>query len=228
MFSNFLEEAIRFNSFDNKSRLIFIKESLLKLSINPVVQPFNSCFGKGENIYAEIGNKNQKIVLSAHYDGASIFDNNAAVISLLELSDKILQQELPFSIILLFTDQEETYQQGSSYFIRDYTKDGIIKNINIDGFGIGDEIFTVKSLIKNMNTDNDLFLTDRDEFSKHGIPSISYFSALNSDFFVAKESGEVYNTFLKYNDTSFFKGNFNFKNYKNTLDALCSIVFYYK
>jgi Zn-dependent M28 family amino/carboxypeptidase len=224
MFSNYLEEVIQFNNLEKKSRLIFIKDNLLRLGINPVVQPFNSCFGKGKNLYAEIGNKNQKIVLSAHYDGISIFDNNAAVISLLELSEKILQQELPFSIIILFTDQEETYQQGSSYFIKGYTKDGIIKNINIDGFGIGDEIFTVESLIKNINTDNDLFLTDRDEFSKHGIPSISYFSAYKNDFDFAKKTGKIFKAFNKYTETSFFIENFNIKNHLKVIDALCTIV----
>lgn len=224
MSSNYLEKVILFNGLDKRSRLNFIKERLLILGINPVVQPFNSCFGKGENIYAEIGNKSKKIVLSAHYDGTSMFDNNAAVISLLELSEKILQQELSFTIILLFTDQEETYQQGSSYFIKEYSKNGIIKNINIDGFGIGDEIFTVENLIKNTKNDNDLFLTDRDEFSKHGIPSISYFSALNDDFLKAKQTGEIYNTFLKYNDTSIFKENFNDRNYNLLMDLLCLIV----
>lgn len=220
MFSNYLEEVIHFNSLDKRSRLIFIKDNLLRLGINPVVQPFNSCFGKGKNIYAEIGNKSKKIVLSAHYDGTSIFDNNAAVISLLEFSQKILLQELPFTIILLFTDQEETYQQGSSYFIKEYTNDGIIKNINIDGFGIGDEIFTVDSLIKNINTDNDLFLTDRDEFTKHGIPSISYFSAFKDDFEVAKKSGEVFSTFEKYRSESFFINRFNKNNLQEHIDNL--------
>lgn len=220
MFSNYLEEVIHFNNLEKKSRLIFINDSLLSLGINPVVQPFNSCFGKGKNIYAEIGNKNQKIILSAHYDGTSIFDNNAAVISLLELSEKILEQELPFSIIILFTDQEETYQQGSSYFIKDYTKDGIIKNINIDGFGIGDEIFTVESLIKNINTDNDLFLTDRDEFTKHGIPSISYFSAFSDDFDFAKRTGDVFTTFEKYKSESFFTTKYQSGNFISFIEYI--------
>lgn len=224
MFSNYLEEVIHFNSLDKKSRLIFIKDNLLRLGINPVLQPFNSCFGRGVNIYAEIGNKSKKIVLSAHYDGASMFDNNAAVISLLELSEKILQQELSFTIILLFTDQEETYQQGSSYFIKEYTKNSIIKNINIDGFGIGDEIFTVGSLIKNTNTDNDLFLTDKDEFTKHGVPSISYFSAFKEDFDMAKKSGQVFSTFEKYNSESFFINRFNKNNLQKHIDNLWKII----
>lgn len=225
MFSNYLEEVVYFNNLDKKSRLIFIRDSLLKLGINPVVQSFYSCFGKGKNLYAEIGNKYQKVVLSAHYDGISIFDNNAAVISLLELSEQILLKELPFSIIILFTDQEETYQQGSAYFLKYYTKDGIIKNINIDGFGIGAKIFTVESLIKNVNTDDDLFLTDRDEFSKFGIPSKSYFSAFQDDFELAKRTGEIFKTFNKYKETSFFKSSFTNSNYNLIMDVLCSIVY---
>lgn len=224
MFSDYLGEVVHFNNLDKKSRLIFIKDCLLKLGINPVVQSFYSCFGKGKNVYAEIGNKYQKIVLSAHYDGTSIFDNNAAVISLLELSEKLLRQELPFSIIILFTDQEETYQQGSAYFLKYYTKDGIIKNINIDGFGIGDEIFTVESLIKNVNTDDDLFLTDRDEFSKFGIPSKSYFSAFQDDFDFAKKSGEVYLTFEKYKSESFFNNNFKEPNYNTIISQFIPLL----
>lgn len=224
MFSNYLEEVIHFNNLDKKSRLIFIRDSLLKLGINPVVQSFYSCFGNGKNVYAEIGNKYKKVVLSAHYDGTSIFDNNAAIISLLELSEQILRKELPYSIIILFTDQEETYQQGSAYFLKYYTKDGIIKNINIDGFGIGDKIFTVESLIKNVNTDNDLFLTDRDEFLKFGIPSISYFSAFQNDFEKARLSGDIYLNFKKYNDESFFRSKYEVVTLGSLIDELFSIL----
>jgi hypothetical protein len=220
MFNSYLEEVIYFNNLDKKSRLIFIRDSLLKLGINPVVQSFYSCFGKGKNVYAEIGNKYQKIVLSAHYDGTSIFDNNAAVISLLELSEQILLKELPFSIIILFTDQEETYQQGSAYFLKEYTKDGIIKNINIDGFGIGDAIFTVESLIKNINTDHDLFLTDRDEFTKFGIPSVSYFSAFKDDYNLAKCTGEVFSTFEKYKSEVFFTEKYQLNNFNLFIELL--------
>jgi Zn-dependent M28 family amino/carboxypeptidase len=224
MYSNFLEDVVYFNNLDKKQRRVFIKDCLLKLGIIPTMQTFDSCFGKGKNIYAEIGNKNKKIVLSAHYDGKSFFDNNAAVITLLQLSNRILNQELPFSIIVLFTDQEETYQQGSAYFIRNYTKDGIVKNINIDGFGIGNEIFTVESLIKNINTDNDLFLTDKDEFSKYRIPSISYFSAFKEDFDFAKKSGEIYQSFEKYNSETFYRNSFNVKNIQEIIESLWKII----
>jgi hypothetical protein len=224
MYNNYLKDVIHFNNLDKKSRLVFIKNRLLLFGINPIIQSFFSCFGKGKNIFAEIGNKSKKIVLTAHYDGTSIFDNNAAVITLLELSCKILPEELPYSIIILFTDQEESYQQGSAYFLRDYSKDDIIKNINIDGFGIGNELFTVDSLIKNINTDTDLFLTDRDEFSKCGIPSTSYFSAFKIDFVSAKESGNIFSTFEKYKSELFFKNKFKILDNQLFTDYLGQII----
>ena len=225
MYKNYLEDVIRFNNLDKKQKQQYIWYKLLESGITPQLQDFQSCFGEGKNIFTEIGNKQKKIVLSAHYDGKSIFDNNAAIITLLQLAEKFLHSELQYTYTILFTDQEETYQQGSSYFLKHQPINAIIKNINIDGFGIGDELYIVEDLIKNTNTDTDLFLTDRDEFAKYNIPSVSYFSALNGDFLKAKETGEVFETFSKYNETSFFKDKFNLINYSKIFNHLWNISY---
>jgi hypothetical protein len=111
------------------------------------------------------------------------------------------------------SDQEEVYQQGSAYFIKEKCFSNIIKAINIDGFGIGDSIYTVQYLIKNTNTDSDLFLTDKDEFAKNHIPSISYFTAFLEDVNVAKNTGNIYDTFKKYQSDSFFFKKYDHKKY---------------
>ncbi len=220
MYNNYLEDVIHFNSLDKKKKRQYIWYRLLELGITPQLQDFHSCFGEGRNIFADIGNKQKKVVLSAHYDGDSIFDNNGAIIALIELAEKLLHSELQYTYTILFTDQEETYQQGSSYFLKNQSINTIVKNINIDGFGIGDELYVVSDLIKNTNTDTDLFLTDRDEFSKYNIPSVSYFSAFKDDFLTAKDTGEVFETFRKYTKTFFFKDNFDFDYYSNSINEL--------
>ncbi len=226
MYKNYLEDVLHFNNLDIKKKQQYIWYKLKELGISPQLQDFHSCFGKGKNIFADIGNKHKKIVISAHYDGNSIFDNNAAIISLLQLAEKLLDTaELSYTYTILFTDQEETYQQGSSYFLKHQPINTIVKNINIDGFGIGDEMYIVGNLIKNTNTDTDLFLTDRDEFTKNKIPSVSYFSALNGDFLKAKKTGKVYTTFNKYNDSDFFKEKFDLINYSKVFNDLWKLSY---
>lgn len=225
MYSNYLENVIHFNNLDKKQKQQYIWYKLLELGITPQMQDFDSCFGFGKNLFADIGNKQKKVVISAHYDGKHIFDNNAAVITLLQIAEKLLHSELSYTYTVLFTDQEETYQQGSSYYLKHQPINTIEKNINIDGFGIGDELYMVSELIKNINTDTDLFLTDRDEFSKYNIQSKSYFSAFNDDFLKAKNTGKIYKTFKRYNELFFFKETFCEKKYSKLIDDLWENIY---
>jgi hypothetical protein len=101
MYSNFIEEAVRFNRLSVAERFEYIKSNLLTMGIAPQEQTFYSCFGEGHNLFAEIGKNSEKVVLSAHYDGESIFDNNAGVLSLLGMSQTILSSNFPVSVILL-------------------------------------------------------------------------------------------------------------------------------
>ncbi|MCH8011997.1 MAG: M28 family peptidase [Candidatus Marinimicrobia bacterium] len=228
MADNYLSNVILFSNLNKEERVSFLYAKLKKNGFSPKIQNFFSSFGEGRNIFAEINNDNQKnkIVLSAHYDGESLFDNAGGVNALLDLSKRIRHLELPFSVVILFTDQEEIYQQGAAHFINEKLSDHIInKNINIDGFGIGDELFCVSELTKNTNNDNDLFLCDSDEFLKKNIPSISHFSAFKEDFKNAKNSSNIYLTFKKYNSISFFKEKYNNKNIDHVNDKLCQLIF---
>lgn len=216
MADNYLSNVILFNNLNKEERVSFLYAKLKKNGLSPKIQNFFSNFGDGRNIFTEINNDNQKknIVLSAHYDGESLFDNAGGVIALLDLSKRIRQLELPFSVGFLFTDQEESYQQGVAHFIKEYITNTIIhKNINIDGFGIGDELFSVSELTKNIHTDNDLFLCDSNEFNKNDIPSISWFSAFKEDFKKAKVNNNILYSFEKYKTDKFYQDNFDKEKY---------------
>jgi hypothetical protein len=144
---------------------------------------------------------------------------------LLDLSKRIQQSELPFSVGILFTDQEESYQQGAAYFIKEKITNNITyKNINIDGFGIGDELFSVSDLTQNSNNDKDLFLSDSDEFIKNDIPSISCFSAFKEDFSASKNSSSIYLTFKKYQSLSFFEEKYDSYSNNNLKERLCKLI----
>lgn len=216
MAANYLSNVILFNNLNKEERVSFLYAKLKKNGFNPKIQNFFSSFGDGRNIFTEINNDDQKknIVLSAHYDGESLFDNAGGVIALLDLSKRIRQLERPFSVVILFTDQEETYQQGVAHFIKEYITNNIIhKAINIDGFGIGDELFSVSELTKNIHTDKDLFLCDSNEFNENDIPSISWFSAFIEDFKKAKVNNNILYSFEKYKTDKFYQDNFDIEKY---------------
>lgn len=227
MNDNYLSNIILFNNLNKEDRVSFLYAKLKKNGFNPKIQNFFSSFGEGRNLFAEITNDDQKknIVLSAHYDGESLFDNAGGVIALLDLSKRIQKFKPPISVVILFTDQEESYQQGAAHFIKENITNNIIyKNINIDGFGIGDELFCVSELTKNIKTDNDLFLCDSDEFMKHGTPSLSYFSSFKMDFKSAQLNGNINFVFKKYKLDSFFKKTYKAENIKHQLNKLFNII----
>lgn len=226
MFDNYLKEVIQFNNLNKENKAAFICTKLKEDGFDPQIQTFISCFGEGKNIFAEIGNSNlqNKIIISAHYDGKSLFDNTGGVIALLNVSEIISNHKLPFSFIFLFTDQEETYQQGAAYFLQSHVPTDISKNINIDGFGLGAEVYSVSELTHNTYKNSDLYLCDSDEFVKHGISSISYFSAFECDFMNAKNNGNIYLTFEKYKTESFFKNKYDNQNIQILINKLCKIL----
>jgi hypothetical protein len=228
MTDNYLSNVILFNNLNKEERLSFLYTKLKKNGFNPKIQNFFSSFGEGRNIFTEINNDNQKknIILSAHYDGDSLFDNAGGVIALLDLSKKMQQSELPLSVSILFTDQEESYQQGAAHFIKEYIDNNIThKNINVDGFGIGDDLFSVSDLTKDIKNCNDLFLCDSDEFMKHGILSKSYFSSFEIDFKnTLHNGGKIYFVFEKYKTDSFFIKNYNIVSTKYQMNKLFNII----
>ena len=229
MIDNYLKDIFRFNNLDRKNRATFICTKLKECGFIPQIQNFTSCFGEGRNIYAPIDDINlkNKIIISAHYDGESFFDNAGGVIALLHLSKMISNPELPSSTIFLFTDQEETYQQGTAYFLQSHVQIKISNNINIDGFGLGEDIYSISELTHNTYNNGDLYLCDSDEFIKHGIPSISYFSAFKEDFMNAKNKNNIYSSFQKYRCDSFFRNTYNY-NIKNLINKLCILIHYKK
>jgi Zn-dependent M28 family amino/carboxypeptidase len=101
---------------------------------------------QGNNIVALIyGDKfvEQYIVLSAHYDhlgtmAGKVFngadDNASGTAALLAIASKLAKKPLDYSVILLFTDGEESNLLGAKAFIKDHQGlvDNIKLNINLD------------------------------------------------------------------------------------------------
>ena len=227
MTDNYLRNVILFNYLDKEDRISFLYEKLKKNGFSPKIQNYLSSFGKGRNLFATVNSdkKKRKIILSAHYDGESLFDNAGGVIALLDLTKKIQKFKPPVSVVILFTDQEEKYQQGAAHFIKENINENILyKNINVDGFGIGNAVFSVSDLTKNKNSNNDLFLCDSDEFIKNGIPSISCFSAFIEDYNRAKLNNDILSFFKKYITKAFYEENFNTKRYNLNGEKLWNMM----
>ena len=129
------------------------------------------------------------------------------------------------NICILLTDQEETFQQGVAYFIKEYEPSIQSYNINIDGFGIGDEIY---SMCENVfrNSKNDFFKTDMHKFKEYGINGNSYFSSFIKDYneinITDKSIKDIY---TPYADEKFYKKSFNISTYSKTIDSLCEIIY---
>ena len=88
---NFLEDVVRFHNLSIVERKNWIQSNLSDAGIACNEHVFHSCFGTGCNVWAEIGNKQKKVVLSAHYDGSSIVDNSAGALSLVGMTKHILK-----------------------------------------------------------------------------------------------------------------------------------------
>lgn len=128
----------------------YILDHLKKTSFSVQAIPFeNRSQLIGENIIVEIEghNKEQAIIIGAHYDsvkiGPGINDNATGTALLLELADQFakLKDKPPYTIYLAFWDSEEDGIGGSQAFVKSLS-DQQLKNIkayiNVDMVGTKD------------------------------------------------------------------------------------------
>src|SRR5215213_1828368 len=202
MSENLIDDFYLFNSLDKSGRVKFICEKIKSLGLIPELQYFHSCFGEGCNVVVNMGESHSKTIITAHYDGESFFDNTGGVFTLFYLV-LLCKQIKSKAFTILFTDQEETFQQGAFHYIKQSIFDFSTKNINVDGFGIGDEVFNMKHLQSN-SSNQEKYVTDSDVFLKAGYKSTSYFSSFRKDYNqVVLENKSIKSIYSKYIDESF-------------------------
>lgn len=198
-----------------ESRRSHLRETLLQVTHEVVSHEFNSPFGYGCNFVSTIkGRRQEQIVLTAHYDGHGTYDNAGGVLALLLLLERSIEERSTYTKVFVFTDQEESFQQGSSSFLRDYyfnrgthPRERIVSHFNIDGFGVGKHVIERKNnapLFKEWQPfeTRSLFLMDNDNFSRVSVPTYHFFSCQESDSQHVVLEQSLTSRFSKYLDES--------------------------
>lgn len=172
-------------------RYNYICTYLNKKQINFISQDFRSVFGRGKNIVVEINNNaKESILISAHYDDNGIYDNCGGVYQLLILSEKLSFWELSnfeYNYVIIFTDQEESFQQGIYHYVKNNIEFHFKYHLNIDGLGIGKELILYNSLKGHVVVDwlnkeeKVILLTDNSPFTAYNIDSFHLFSCNKSE-----------------------------------------------
>lgn len=128
----------------------YIVHSLIELNIKPLDENYLHSFSFNQGFNSQKGNNiiglieggehpRQYIVLSAHFDhlgkkGSRVFngadDNASGTAALLAFANVIINQPLKHSVILLFTDGEESDLKGAKAFVNDYQY--LLKNIKLN------------------------------------------------------------------------------------------------
>lgn len=203
-----------FHCLNNLERVKYIGAKIKKLGLFYQVQTFNSAFGEGKNIVSILNSSNRiDFIISAHYDGKYLFDNTGGVFALLEIMKVVNKLSSQKNFCFLFSDQEEKFQQGVVYFMKKFNLSSNVCNINIDGFGIGDEIYQLND--ENYNTTNNIFKTDSHKFQQIGIKSSTYCSIFKIDYGLS-----LTDLSDKYLDNELFKKSFSKYEFIKNIDKL--------
>lgn len=125
----------------------YILAALKKNGYTPKTQPFTTGAGsEAANIEViKPGHFPQVIIVGAHYDsvntGAGVDDNGSGVSVLLEVSNRLMDVETPYTIHFVFFDAEETGMEGSRFYAAKMSSSDIentIAMINLDSLAVGD------------------------------------------------------------------------------------------
>jgi hypothetical protein len=126
-------------SSNNDLAADYIKQKLLQFGLSPVEQTYSS----GKNILAtKTGNQNGSsyYIICAHYDAVTNYcadDNASGCAAVLESARILVGNELPYTIVFAFWDEEEIGALGSQYFADSASNanDQILGVINLEMFG---------------------------------------------------------------------------------------------
>jgi Iap family predicted aminopeptidase len=210
------QDAISLYEANNKFH--FICDYLENSKIAYKIHGFNSVFGNGKNIVVDVNNGCKKdVIITAHYDDKGIYDNCGGVLMLFVIAEKLMRlNNLNYNYTIVFTDQEEHFQQGIQYFLNDFSNSNkIFYHLNIDGLGIGEELiiynntngyFVVDWLIDN---EKSILLTDNSPFIDLNIPSLHIFSCYKVEAQEIVASQRLTPSLKKYFNEKWCMENFN-------------------
>ena len=184
---------------DLKEQLLYLCKSTdieRKQSIIQSLNELNINYKDLDNnaIIVEAKNKNNIVVLSAHYDvfpkSYGFNDNGVALLTILQIIKK-----LPDDVEVVFTNMEEWGGRGASYYLKNCQKN-IVGCVNLDVCGIGDCIYCD-------NYNNAIFpkdckfgsmpFCDGTVFSEYNIPVLT-FSTSYKDMNFDRGIMEIYKT----------------------------------
>ncbi len=224
MSDNILNEIIYFNNLEKTEKVNFICAKMVKIGIEYQLQKFDSPFGLGKNIVVPfIPQKTLPVtLLSAHYDGNSYFDNSGGVFALMQIVKTIYTEKPNKNYLIVFTDQEENYQQGSYYFLKNKNNLSIEKNINIDGFGIGDGIYFTDMV--PIDKSSITILTDSNYFIYANVKSTSLFSSFQIEIEKSKNE-DVYAIYKDYVEANYFIEKFDLNSYHKLIEKLWHYIY---
>lgn len=146
--------------------------------------PFTTFLAKGSNLFVPPCNpKGSHLLLVAHYDGETAQDNAGGVWLTLELLKQFWHSSPNrLSLAALFTDKEETFQQGACSFIKQCLRLPTPalnpeKVLCIDGFGTGTRVIT-RQHTSPFTYLGHYFRLDADVFREAGFNVWTLFSGL--------------------------------------------------
>jgi len=182
-----------------------IIDTLTFMNISYQKHYFSSAFGKGCNIIVEYdNNSDEDILITAHYDGKGIVDNSGGVLLMLNLL-QVFDPTGYYNYKFVFTDKEESFQQGIKYLLKDYYNNAVDKikyHLNIDGIGVGESLVLYPSesyyLNNWANNDTTILLTDCSPLAKVNLPTFHMFSCFLEDAEIVIKNQVLSNNLSKY------------------------------
>lgn len=182
-----------------------IIDTLTLIKISYQKHYFSSAFGKGCNIIVEYdNNSDEDVLITAHYDGKGIVDNSGGVLLMLNLL-LVFEPTGKYNYKFVFTDKEESFQQGIKYLLKDYYSgemDKIKYHLNIDGIGVGESLVLYPSesyyLNNWVNNGNTILLTDSSPLAQVNLRTFHMFSCFHKDAEIVIQAQTLSDNLRKY------------------------------
>ncbi|GAF80747.1 unnamed protein product, partial [marine sediment metagenome] len=137
-------------------------------------------------------------------DGKGIVDNSGGVLLMLNLLS-VFESNGKCNYKFVFTDKEESFQQGIKYLVKDYYNDDMNKikyHLNIDGIGVGKSLVLYPSesyyLNKWVNNDTTILLTDCSPIALINLRTFHMFSCFHKDAEIVINTQTLSNNLSKY------------------------------
>lgn len=208
-----------------------ITNRLISLNIPYFKHHFSSIYGTGCNIIVEFNyNAKEDILVTAHHDGIGIFDNNGGILLMLNILEAFEPQN-NYNYRFIFTDKEESFQQGIKYFIKDYYLDKLCRikyHLNIDGIGVGESLvlYPNKSFHLNNWVKNDLtiLLTDCLPITQLNLQTFHMFSCYSYDADLVIKSQSLSDNLSKYLNNEWCVQNFKWENISTLTDKTTTML----